>query len=230
MKAAVMTELRKPLEVMELQDPLPGPDGALVLVEACGICRSDWHLWQGDWTWMGIQPQLPIVMGHELAGVVESVGSDVRTFRPGDRVTLPFHMACGHCEYCQTGRSNICLANGVIGTHFNGGYGRMAVVPAAEANLVRLPDDVDALAAAALGCRYMTSYHGLVDRAKLQPGEWVAVFGVGGVGLSAVQIAVALGAQVIAVDISEKKLHLAKSEGAAAAIDAHGDNTVEQVR
>jgi alcohol dehydrogenase, propanol-preferring len=230
MKAAVMTELRKPLEVLELPDPVPGPDGALVRVEACGICRSDWHLWRGDWTWMGIHPQLPLVMGHELAGVVEAVWSSVRDFRAGDRVTLPFHMACGHCEYCHTGRSNICLAHGVIGTHFNGGYGRLAAIPAADANMVRLPNDVDAVTAAALGCRYMTSYHALVDRAKLQPGEWVAVFGVGGVGLSAVQIAATLGAQVIAVDISEKKLRLAEAEGAAAVVDAHDQNTVEQVR
>jgi propanol-preferring alcohol dehydrogenase len=169
-------------------------------------------------------------MGHELAGVVEVVGSSVRDFRAGDRVTRPFHMACGHCEYSQTGRSNICLTHGVIGTHFNGGYGRLAAIPAADANLVRLPKDVDAVTAAALGCRYMTSYHALIDRAKLQPGEWVVVFGVGGVGLPAVQIAAALGAQVIGVDISEKKLRLAKAEGAAVVVDAHEQNAIEQVR
>ncbi len=230
MKAAVMKELRQPLEVMDLPDPVPGPEDALIRVEACGICRSDWHLWQGDWTWMGVEPQLPLVMGHEIGAVVEAVGSIVRGFRAGDRVTLPFHMACGRCEYCQTGRSNICLAHGVIGTHFNGGYGRLAVVPAADANLVRLPEGVDPLTAAALGCRYMTSYHALVDRAKLQPGEWLAVFGAGGVGLSAVQIAAALGAQAIAVDISEEKLRMAKAEGAAAVIDARGKNPVEQIR
>lgn len=230
MKAAVMTELRKPLEVMVLPDPAPGPGGTLIRVEACGICRSDWHLWQGDWTWMGIQPELPLVMGHELAGVVEAVGAGVQDFRVGDRVTLPFHMACGHCEYCQTGRSNICLAHGVIGSHFNGGYGHLTVVPAADANLVRLPEEIDAIAAAALGCRYMTSYHALVDRAKLHPGEWVAVFGVGGVGLSAVQIASALGAQVIAVGLSEQKLRMAKAEGAVKTIDARGKNMVEQIR
>ena len=230
MKAAVMTEFRKPLQIMDLPDPVPDTAGALIRVEACGICRSDWHLWQGDWTWMGIQPQLPLVLGHEIAGVVEAVGSGVRSLRAGDRVTLPFHMACGHCEYCQTGRSNICLAHGAIGTHFNGGYGRLAVVPVADANLVRLPNEVDATAAAALGCRYMTSYHALVDQAKLKPGEWLAVFGVGGVGLSAVQIAAALGAQVLAVDLSEQKLRTAKAEGATAVIDARGQNTVEQIR
>lgn len=179
---------------------------------------------------MGIQPQLPHVMGLELAGVVESVGAGVQTFQPGDRVTLLFHMACGHCEYCQTGRSNICLAHGAIGTRFNGGYGRLLVIPADDANLVRLPDSVDALTAAALKRRYITSYYALVDKAKLQPGEWVAVFGVGGVGLSAVQIAAALGAQVIAVDISEEKLRLAKAEGAAPVIDAHEQGAAERVR
>ncbi len=230
MKAAVLTELRKPLEVMNLPDPTPGPEGALIHVEACGICRSDWHTWQGDWAWIGIQPQLPLVMGHELGGVVEAVGAGVRRFRAGDRVTVPFHMACGRCEYCQTGRSNVCFAHGVIGNHFNGGYGQLTVVPDADANLVRLPDGVDALIAAALGCRYMTSYHALVDRAKLQPGEWLAVFGAGGVGLSAVQIAASLGAQVIAVDISQEKLRLAKAEGAAAVIDARAQNAVEQIR
>ncbi len=230
MKAAVMTEFCQPLKIMDLPDPSPGPDSALIRVEACGICRSDWHLWQGDWAWMGIQPALPLVMGHELAGVVESVGADVHTFRPGDRITVPFHMACGRCEYCQTGRSNICLAHGAIGTHFNGGYGRLAVIPAADANLVRLPNGIDAVTAAALGCRYMTSYHALVDRAKLQPGEWVAVFGAGGVGLSAIQIAVSLGAQAVAVDISAAKLTLAKAEGAAAAVDAREQGAVERVR
>lgn len=225
-----MTELRKPLKVMNLPDPARDTHGALIRVEACGICRSDWHIWQGDWTWVGVKPQLPLVLGHEIGGVVEAVGSGVRNFRPGDQVTAPFHMACGRCEYCMSGRSNLCSANGVIGTDFNGGYGRLTVVPDADANLVHLPAGVDPLSAASLGCRYVTSYHGLVDRAKLQPGEWLAVFGVGGVGLARVQIAASLGAQVIAVDISEEKLRRAKAEGATAIIDAHRQNVVEQVR
>ena len=189
MKAAVMTKFRAPLEVRELPDPTPGPKDALVRVEGCGICRSDWHLWQGDWKWVGVEVNLPLVMGHEFGGVVEAVGSEVNNFKPGDRVTAPFHMSCGHCEYCYRGRSNLCQTHGVIGTNFNGSYGRLVLVPNATVNLVRLPDEVDFLSAAAIGCRYMTAYHGVVDQAKVRPGEWVAVFGIGGVGLSAVQIA-----------------------------------------
>lgn len=173
---------------------------------------------------------LPLVMGHEFGGMVEEVGSDVQNFKPGDRVTVPFHMACGRCEYCYSSRSNLCLAHGVIGVHFNGGYGRLASVPDADVNLVRLPDEVDFLSASAMGCRYMTSFHGVVDRAKVQPGEWFAVFGVGGIGLSAIQIAAALGAQVVAVDISDEKLEMARKEGAVASVNAAEDDPAEAVR
>jgi D-arabinose 1-dehydrogenase-like Zn-dependent alcohol dehydrogenase len=161
--------------------------------------------------------------------VIEAVGSDVDGFRPGERVTVPFHMACGRCRYCYSGRSNLCLAHGAIGFHFDGGFGRLARVPDAEVNLVRLPDEVDFLSAAALGCRYMTAYHGVVDRAEVRPGEWLAVFGVGGVGLSAVQIASTLGAQVVAIDINEEKLERARAEGAVAAINASEENAVEAI-
>jgi propanol-preferring alcohol dehydrogenase len=230
MKAAVLTEFGHPLEVRELPDPTPGPNDAVVRVEACGICRSDWHVWQGDWTWIGIGLNLPLVLGHEIGGVIEAVGSDVDGFRPGERVTVPFHMACGRCQYCYSGRSNLCLAHGAIGFHFDGGFGRLARVPDAEVNLVRLPDEVDFLSAAALGCRYMTAYHGVVDRAEVRPGEWLAVFGVGGVGLSAVQIASTLGAQVVVVDITEEKLERARVEGAVAAINASKENAVEAIK
>jgi len=230
MKAAVMTQFKAPLEIKEVPDPTPGPADALVRVEACGICRSDWHVWQGDWTWMGVSPNLPLIMGHEFGGVVEAVGEQVQGFRPGDRVTVPFHLACGRCQYCYSGRSNICLAYGVIGVNLNGGYGKLVVVPNADINLVRLPEGVDFLSAAALGCRYMTAYHAVADRARVRPGEWVAVFGVGGVGLSAVQIAAALGARVVAVDISDEKLERARQEGATATVNAHTDNPVQKVR
>ena len=110
MKAAVMTALKAPLQVQEVPDPKPGPTDAVVRVEACGICRSDWHFWHGDWTWLGITAQLPRIMGHEFGGVVEAVGEQVRNFRPGDRVTVPFHLACGRCLYCYSGRSNLCGA------------------------------------------------------------------------------------------------------------------------
>ncbi len=230
MKAAVLVQFREPLEVRELPDPTPGPADAVIRVEACGICRSDWHAWQGDWTWAGVQLNLPRVLGHELAGVVEAVGEQVRGFKPGDRVTVPFHLACGRCEYCYSGRSNICLAYGAIGFHLDGGYGRLVMVPNADVNLVRLPDGVDFAAAAALGCRYMTAYHALADRAALRPGEWVAVFGTGGVGLSAVQIASCLGARVVAVDISDEKLRVARAEGAVETVNAAAGDVVKRIK
>jgi D-arabinose 1-dehydrogenase-like Zn-dependent alcohol dehydrogenase len=230
MKAAVMTKFKSPLEVQELPDPKPGPNDALIKTQACGICRSDWHLWQGDWTWIGIQLNLPLVMGHELSGVVEEVGANVQNFKVDDRVTMPFHMGCGKCEYCYTGRSNLCFANGFVGVNFNGGYGQLVVVPTADVNLVHLPDQVDFLSASALGCRFMTSYHGIVDKAMVQPGESVAVFGAGGIGLSAIQIASALGARVIAVDVVDEKLEWAKREGADATINASNTDVPQAVK
>ena len=230
MKAAVVTRFREPLEIHDLTDPRPGPSEAVVRVEACGICRSDWHLWQGDWNWVGIELSLPHVLGHEFGGVVEATGTDVRHFKPGDRVTVPFHMACGHCEYCYTGRSNLCLAHGAIGVHFNGGYGRLTSVPSADVNLVHLPEEIDFITAAALGCRFMTAYHGVIDQARVRPGEWVAIFGIGGVGLSAVQIASAVGARVVAISRSEEKLARARNEGALAAVQASEEHLVDTVK
>jgi propanol-preferring alcohol dehydrogenase len=220
MRAAVLTKFREPLSIEEVPDPTAGPTDAVVRVEACGVCRSDWHLWQHDWTWAGVELALPAVPGHEIGGVVEEVGSEIGRFKPGDRVTVPFHLACGRCEYCFSGRSNLCLAYGIIGVHRGGGYGQYVCVPNADVNLVALPDAVDPLASAALGCRFMTAYHGLADQAKVRPGEWVAVFGIGAVGLSTVQIASALGARVIAVSHSQEKLAQAKAEGAVVTLQA----------
>ncbi|CAB1060312.1 S-(hydroxymethyl)glutathione dehydrogenase (EC [Olavius sp. associated proteobacterium Delta 1] len=230
MKAAVMTQFREPVEIQNLSDPAPGPNDALIEVKGCGVCRSDWHAWQEDWSWVGIKIDLPHILGHEISGVVREVGKNVRKFKPGDRVTMAFHTACGQCHYCYGGHSNLCqTGHGAIGFQFNGGYGHLVVMPAADVNLVQLPDAVDFISAAALGCRFMTAYHGLVDRAVVRPGEWVAIFGLGGIGLSAVQIASTLGAQVIAVDISENKLEMAKTEGAAATLNALEQKPTEAI-
>jgi alcohol dehydrogenase, propanol-preferring len=229
MKAAVMTAYREPLEIRDLPDPRPGDHDAVIRVEACGICRSDWHLWQEDWSWVGVSVPLPRVPGHEFGGTVVDAGKGVTRFTVGDRVTIPFHLACGQCEFCSTGRSNICQAFGFLGAHTDGGYGELACIPQADANLVRLPDGVTPSVAAALGCRYMTAYHGLVDQARVRPGEWVAVFGIGGVGLATVQIARALGAQVIAVSRTRAKLDLATREGAVAAFTA-GEEAIAGIR
>ena len=228
MRGAVLTGYKQPLEILDLPDPIAGPTDVVIRTEACGVCRSDWHLWQHDWTWLGIELQLPRVPGHEFGGTIVEAGREVKAFRTGDRVTVPFHLGCGHCDQCRAGRYNLCLAYGCIGIHHDGGYGGLVRVPNADATLVRLPDSVDAFTAAALGCRFMTSYHAIVDQAAVRPGEWVAVFGVGGVGLSAVQIAAAMGARVIAVGRSESKLALARREGAELTIK-NGPDTPAQI-
>jgi D-arabinose 1-dehydrogenase-like Zn-dependent alcohol dehydrogenase len=172
---------------------------------------------------------LPRVPGHEFGGEVVACGKEVTRFRPGDRVTVPFHLGCGKCEECWNGRYNLCLAYGIIGVHHDGGYGELVRVPNADATLVRLPEAVDAFTAAALGCRFTTAYHGVVDRAAVRPGEWVAVFGLGGVGLSVVQIASAIGARVIAVGRSDDKLAMARNEGAEATVKAGPNASAEVV-
>ncbi|QSO46194.1 zinc-dependent alcohol dehydrogenase family protein [Alicyclobacillus mengziensis] len=220
MKAAVLEEFQKPLVVREVPDPTITAKGAVIRVEANGVCRSDWHAWMGDWDWLGVKLPLPHVLGHEMSGVVEEVGSDVRAFRTGDRVIVPFSQGDGTCPMCQQGHQNICDHGQMPGFSYWGGFGRYVHVPDADVNLVRLPDNVGFTEAAALGCRFMTAFHGLIDQAEVRPGEWVAVHGCGGVGLSAIQIAKAAGANVIAVDIADDKLAFAKELGAAATINA----------
>jgi D-arabinose 1-dehydrogenase-like Zn-dependent alcohol dehydrogenase len=220
MRAAVMEAVRQPLQVRDVPDPTPPPHGVVVRVEANGICRTDWHLWTGDWTWLGIALPLPHVLGHEFCGVVEEAGPEVTRWKKGDRVLVPFSLGEGTCEWCRSGHHNVCdtiLTPGVVSW---GGYGRYAPVPHADVNLVPLPATIDFVEAASMGCRYMTSFHALVDQGAVRGGEWVAVHGCGGVGLSAVQIASALGASVVAVDVDDRKLAAAKAEGAVATVNA----------
>lgn len=228
MHAALITGFRRPLELGEIPVQSPRPDGAVVRVEACGICRSDWHFWNQDMEWVGMNLQLPTVLGHEVGGVIEEVGRDVHTVKVGDRVTIPFHEADGTCPECLAGYQNVCdhVISPPVGR--KGGWAQYVTVTAADLNCIRLPEGVDSISAAALGCRYMTAYRAVVDRARVQPGQWLAVQGCGGIGLSAVQIGAAAGAMVIAVDVDERKLAKAREEGAAASINARG-LTPEQV-
>ncbi|MDP9933752.1 propanol-preferring alcohol dehydrogenase [Paenarthrobacter nicotinovorans] len=230
MKALVLTEFGKPLEVLDVPTPDLTPKGALIRVESNGICRSDWHLWMGDWDWLGLSLELPHVMGHEFAGVVEEVGAEVSRYKKGDRVVVPHAHGCGRCEYCLAGYNNICDNVSFAGTNYWGGYGEYVQVPDADRNLVSLPDSVDFDAAAGLGCRFMTAFHGVVDQVQVKPGEWVSVHGCGGLGLSAVHIAAAMGANVIAVDINEDSLELAKSLGAVATVNGRNQDPVQAVR
>ena len=229
MRAAVMEGVRKPLVVQNVADPKPAPTGAIIRVEANGICRSDWHVWTGDWTWIGLNIEFPWVLGHEFCGVVEEVGKDVTRVKKGDRVLVPFSQGEGTCEWCRAGHHNICDTPLTPGIVYWGGMGRYVAVPVADPNLVPLPESVSFVDAASMGCRYMTSFHGIVDQAKVEAGEWVAVHGCGGIGLSAVQIATALGANVIAVDIGAEKLAFAKKLGAVATVNAQKEEAVSAI-
>lgn len=210
MKAAVFEAYRGPLEIRTVPDPDCPADGVVLKVEACGVCRSDHH------GWSGVDPDvaLPHVPGHEFAGTVIAVGPGCRMFRLGDRVTAPFILACGDCPDCRAGEPTICNHQHVVGFSGWGAFAEMLAVPRADFNLVKLPDSLGFAEAAAMGCRLTTAFRGLVDRAALQPGEWLAIHGCGGVGLSAVMIAQAMGAQVVAIDINDEALAKAKELGA----------------
>ena len=208
-------------EVREVAALACPTDGVVVDVGATGVCRSDWHAWRGH------DPvPLPHTPGHEWAGTVAVVGADVADgpsgFAVGDRVTAPFVLGCGRCAWCRSGAANVCPDQVQPGFTYAGSFAEQVVVHAAATNLVRLPDDVDLVAAAALGCRFATAFRALTGVAHVQPGEWVAVFGCGGVGLSAVMIARALGARVVAVDVSEAARGRALELGAEVALPAEG--------
>jgi propanol-preferring alcohol dehydrogenase len=208
--------------------PEIGEDEALVRVVASGICRSDWHLWKGDWSWVGLELPLKTVLGHEIGGVIVKVGAGVKRVGPGMRVTMPFNYACGFCDYCRQGKQNLC--DNLL-TQFTvdggGGWQEFIRVPLADMNCIPLPDGVDELTAAALGCRYMTAWRAVVNRGQVRPGEFVAVHGCGGVGLAAIQISGAIGGRTIAVDIDDEKLIKAKETGAFATVNARGLNPME---
>jgi alcohol dehydrogenase len=222
MRAAVLKEYAEPLEIEEVDAPEPAADGAVVEMDACGICRSDWHGWQGDWDWLGIQPPTGQILGHEPAGRVVDTGDDVEHVSEGDRVAVPFNIGDGTCHQCRTGHGNTC--ENVVPLGFAepvpGAFAEEVHVPAADHNAVGLPSGLDAVDMAGLGCRFMTAFHGLAHRADVSAGDWVAVHGCGGVGLSAVHIADALGANVVAVDLKDEKLAKAKELGADETINA----------
>jgi alcohol dehydrogenase len=226
MRAAVMHAFTEPLTVEEIRDPNVPADGALIEVRATGLCRSDWH------GWMGHDPaiRLPHVPGHELAGVVVAVGAEVHGVRPGDRVTVPFCCGCGRCEPCRQGHTQVCDVDYQPGFSAWGSFAELVAVPAADLNCVRLPDGVNFDEAAALGCRFMTAFAAVAVRGRVGPGDWLAVHGCGGVGLSAIMLGKALGAAVVAIDVEQRALALALELGAAHAIDARADDPARRVR
>ncbi|MGA6221330.1 zinc-dependent alcohol dehydrogenase family protein [Streptomyces umbrinus] len=230
MRAVVFEQFGKPAELRTVPDPAPAPHGVVVRVAATGLCRSDWHGWQGH------DPDitLPHVPGHELAGTVEAVGALVAGWRPGDRVTVPFVCACGSCASCAAGDQQVCERQTQPGFTHWGSFAEFVALDHADVNLVAVADELSFGTAASLGCRFATAFRAVVAQGRVAPGEWVAVYGCGGVGLSAVMIAAAAGARVVAVDLSPRALELAREFGAAECVeasrDARPEETAEAVR
>jgi D-arabinose 1-dehydrogenase-like Zn-dependent alcohol dehydrogenase len=222
MRAVVYQEYGGRAAVLQVADPTPADHGVVVRVEATGLCRSDWHAWAGHDPTI----RLPHVPGHELAGVVAATGSSVARWHVGDRVTVPFVCACGHCPQCAAGDQQVCENQTQPGFTGWGSFAELVALDHADVNLVRLPEDMAMATAAALGCRFATAYRAVVAQGRVQTGQWVAVHGCGGVGLSAVMVAVAAGAQVVALDVREDALAMATELGAAVTIDA---STVDDV-
>jgi alcohol dehydrogenase len=216
MKAILLKHFGGPLSVETVPDPAVPADGVVVRVRATGLCRSDWHAWQGH----DPDVQLPHVPGHELAGTIEAVGRDVTRWQAGDRVTVPFVSGCGRCEICRQGDPQVCPTQFQPGFTGWGSFAEFVALRYADLNLVRLPAELGFVDAASLGCRFVTAYRAMTALANVRPGEWVAVHGCGGVGLAAIMIAHARGARVLAVDIRDAALGLAQALGASGTVDA----------
>ncbi len=223
MKALVLEGVQK-LAIRDVPTPEPGALGVLISVKANGVCRSDWHAWTGD-----IKREYPMIIGHEMVGVVEETMPGVTRFKKGDRVIVPFSGSDGTCPHCQRGSAHLCDNPLIPGRNYSGGYAEYVAVPLADRNLVPLPEEISFSEGAALGCRFMTSFHALVDRAEIQAGEWVVVYGCGGIGLSAINIAAALGCRVIGVDVNPANLELARAMGASHVVDSRNTHPVEAV-
>lgn len=226
MKAAYFESFGGPIRIGTLSDPRSPDDGVVIKVEASGLCLSDWH------GWMGHDPdiELPHVPGHELSGSVAAIGSTVSKFKVGDRVTVPFVGGCGNCEYCRAGDQQVCDYQFQPGFTAWGSFAEYVAIRYADENLVLLPENMDYVSAASLGCRFITAYRAVKYQGELNTDQVLAVHGCGGVGLSAIQIAKALGAQVIAVDISDEKCQFASSLGADYSINASNTNVVEAIK
>ncbi len=227
MRAVLYEKFLQTPQLVEVADPTPEPGAVVIRVMASGICRSDWNGWQGH----DSDIELPHVPGHELAGVIEAVGSGITKWTVGDRVTVPFVSGCGKCPECQSGNQQVCDSQFQPGFTHWGSFAEYVAIHYADDNLVRLPDEMNFTTAASLGCRFATSFRAVVDQGRVSADQWIAVHGCGGVGLSALMIASAFGAKVIAVDISDEKLTLAKQLGAVAGVNAHtSSNVAEEIR
>jgi alcohol dehydrogenase len=227
MRAVIYDEFEKLPTIEDVPDPTPHEQGVVLRVKATGLCRSDWH------GWMGHDPdiKLPHVPGHEIAGVIEAVGKNVARWKIGDRVTLPFVCGCGDCPQCMSGNHQVCDNQFQPGFTHWGSFAEFVAINYADINLVGLPDELDYVTAASLGCRFVTSFRAIVAQGKVSAGQWVAIHGCGGVGLSAIMISNAMGARVLAIDVADDKLEFARSIGAFATINAaKTEDVIESVR
>ena len=227
MKAAVYQCFKGTISIQEIDDPIPKDDGVVIKVSATGLCRSDWHGWMGH----DGDIELPHVPGHEFAGTISAIGKNVKGFSLGERVTTPFVCGCGSCEQCHSGNHQVCDYQSQPGFTHHGSFAEFVAVDYAQTNLVKLPEKVDDITAAVLGCRFITSFRAVVEQGKIKEGQKIAIHGCGGIGLSAIMIAKAFGAEVIAVDINSDNLKLAKELGASTTINAlNNDNIVENIK
>ena len=228
MKAAVLREFKKPLAVEEVPRPQPEAGEVLIQVQACGVCHSDVHVADGDWSQFAKLVKSPLILGREIAGVVVEKGAAVEDLQIGNRVGVPWiHWTCGECEFCREGNENLCRQQKITGVTVDGGYAEFVKAPASHA--LRIPDALSWTQAAPLFCAAVTVYRAL-KRAGILPGQRLAVFGIGGLGHLAVQFGTAMGAEVIAIDISEKKLDLARTFGAFATINAATNKVIKELR
>ena len=228
MKAALLHEFKKPLVIEEVGQPQPGTSEVLIRVEACGVCHSDVHVADGDWAQFAKIVKTPLIPGHEIAGVVVEKGAAVQDLQIGDRVGVPWiHWTCGECEFCREGNENLCRRQKITGVTVDGGYAEFVKAPASH--VLTIPDCLPSLQAAPLFCAGVTVYRAL-KRASMLAGQRLAVFGIGGLGHLAVQFGQALGMEIVAIDISEEKLALARSLGASATINAAAHDAIKELR
>ncbi|MFZ0901503.1 MAG: zinc-dependent alcohol dehydrogenase [Candidatus Sulfotelmatobacter sp.] len=228
MKAAVLHAFKAPLALEEVPRPEPTVDEVLIEVEVCGVCHSDLHVADGDWPQLASIVKKPLILGHEIVGRVVKRGSAVQSVNVGERVGVPWvQWTCGQCEFCREGNENLCVRQRITGVMMDGGYAEFAKAPASH--VVKIPDALPSEQAAPLLCAGVT-VHRALKQAKIRAGQRLAVFGVGGLGHLAVQIGRAAGAEVTAIDIAEEKLSLAKSLGAARALNVSNSDVVKELR
>ena len=224
MKAAVFYGAGQPLKIEDVPTPEIGPEEALIKIAACGVCHTDLHYLEGVPTFK----KPPLILGHEASGIVTKVGEKVTEVKESDRVLIPPVLTCGSCYNCRIGRENLCRNIVMIGNSIDGAYAEYTKIPAKD--LIKLPTEIPLEEASIISDAMSTPFHALKNRANLRPGDSVVIYGVGGVGLNAVQIAAALGAFVIAVDKVEEKLQHARKLGASETINVDVENPVKAVR